>query len=367
LRIKENCRLFAIARRLVGLGAIAALGLAVPSTLLAQSSGLRFVSFGDSLSDVGTYSPFATTLFGGGLFTTNPGQIWTQMVAEHYGDGLTPAFEGGFGSPLVPAGGLGYAQGGSRVSLQPGIGHAPPGSPGADFAQATTVPVSMQVNEFLQTFGRFQSNQVVLINGGANDLLFNLESTLMTGSTPKPAQLLKGIAAVQKAAVDYGALVKKILNAGAKHVVVLNLADFSQSPEGLASLDNGKVLRPIIRAFNDTLVATLILNGSWNRIIYVDAFSFMDSVIENYQALGFTVSNTGTACNGEAEIEEAVGLGFPPDPEFADALFCSPVTYTVPEAPQTYIFADGLHPTTHYSELFAQFVEGKMAARGLQP
>jgi len=366
LTTTKSPRLSAIVR-LIGLSAIASLWVAAPSTLLAQSNGYRFVSFGDSLSDVGTYYPFAHTYFDGGLFTTNPSQIWTQMVAEHYGDDLTPAFEGGFGVPLVPTGGLGYAQGGSRVSMQPGIGHAPPGTPNADYAQATTVPVTVQVDDFLQYFGRFQSNQVVLINGGANDLLYNLEGALMTGTTPKSAQLLQDIAAVQKAAVDYGNLVKKILNAGAKHVVVLNLADFSQSPEGLASLDQGKVLRPIIRAFNDTLAATLILNGSWNRIIYVDAFSFMDSVLANYQALGFSVSNTGTACNGEAEIEEAVGLGFPPDPEFADALFCSPATYTVPEAPQTYMFADGLHPTTHYSELFAQFVEGKMAARGIVP
>ncbi len=367
MHIEQNFRLLAVARWFVGLGAIAAMGLASSTTLVAQSSELRFVSFGDSLSDVGTYSPFAKTYFGGGLFTTNPSDIWTQLVAKHYGDDLAPAFEGGFGVPLVARGGLGYAQGGSRVSMQPGIGHAPPGTPNADFAEATTIPVTQQVDEFLQTFGRFQSNQVVLINGGANDLLFNLESALMTGSAPKPAQLLQDIAAVQKAAVDYGKLVKTILNAGATHVVVLNLADFSRSPEGLASLDQGKVLRPIIQAFNDTLVATLVLNGSWNRIIYIDAFSFMDSAIANYQALGFTVSNTGTACNGAAEIAEAVDLGFPADPEFADALFCSPATYTVAEAPQTYMFADGLHPTTHYSELFAGYVEGKMAARGLVP
>jgi phospholipase/lecithinase/hemolysin len=172
---------------------------------------------------------------------------------------------------------------------------------------------------------------------------------------------------VQQSAIDYGNLVRKILNAGATHVVVLNLADFSRSPEGLATTQQGKVLRPIIQAFNDTLAATLILNGSWNRIIYIDAFSFMDSVLANYQALGFTVANTGVACNGEAQIEEAVGMGLPANPDFADALFCSPATYTVPEADETYVFADGLHPTTHYSQLFADYVEGKMAARGLKP
>jgi phospholipase/lecithinase/hemolysin len=365
LSTARNSRLFAKAC-LIGLSAIVVLGLGAPSRLGAQSSGYRFVSFGDSLSDVGTYSPLAK-VFGGGLFTTNPGQIWTQLVAAHYGDDLTPAFEGGFGVPLFPTGGMGYAQGGSRVSKQPGVGHAPAGTPNADFAEATTVPVSQQVSVFLQTNGRFQSNQVVLINAGANDLLFNLENLLLSGSAPNPLQLLRSVAAVQQSAIDYGNLIRKILNAGATHVVVLNLADFSRSPEGLISLDQGKVLRPIIQAFNDTLTATLVLNGSWNRIVYIDAFSFMDSAIANYQALGFAVSNTGTACNPEAEIEEAIELGLPDASAFNDALFCSPATLTVPEADQTYMFADALHPTTHYSALFAAFVEGKMAARGILP
>jgi phospholipase/lecithinase/hemolysin len=340
--------------------------LGLQPALSAQSSGYRFVSFGDSLSDVGTYSPFASQL-DGGRFTTNPGQIWTQLVAAHYGDDLTPAYEGGFGSPLVALGGLGYAQGGSRVSKQPGVGPAAPGTPDADFALATTVPVAQQVDEFIQTFGRFQPNHVVLINAGANDLLFNLEALLSSGGSPNALQLLKSVAAVQQSAIDYGNLVRKILNAGATHVVVLNLADFGRSPEGLTSSNQGKVLRTIVQGFNDTLAATLILNGSWNRIIYIDAFSFMDSVLANYQTLGFAVANTGVACNGEAQIEEAVGKGFPPDPDFADALFCSPATYTVPEADQTYVFADGLHPTTHYSQLFAEYVEARMAARGLKP
>ena len=39
---------------------------------------LQVVSFGDSLSDVGTYSPVITSSFGGGRFTTNPGEVWTQ-------------------------------------------------------------------------------------------------------------------------------------------------------------------------------------------------------------------------------------------------------------------------------------------------
>ena len=101
------------------------------------------MSFGDSLSDVGTYSPVIQSSFGGGRFTTNPGEVWTQKVAEYYGDTLTPAYLGGFGQPLVAAGGLGYAQGGSTSSVaQARAGRRITWPP-------TTVPVVTQVQNYL--------------------------------------------------------------------------------------------------------------------------------------------------------------------------------------------------------------------------
>lgn len=56
---------------------------------------LQIVSFGDSLSDVGTFAPLASAV-GGGRFTTNPGQVWTQLVAQYYGDTLRAAYTIGF-------------------------------------------------------------------------------------------------------------------------------------------------------------------------------------------------------------------------------------------------------------------------------
>ena len=74
------------------------------------------VSFGDSLSDVGTYAP-ATSLAGNGTmpyfagkFTTNDttpssvpgaalGKIWVENLAASLGLAVTPAETGGFGGP----------------------------------------------------------------------------------------------------------------------------------------------------------------------------------------------------------------------------------------------------------------------------
>jgi phospholipase/lecithinase/hemolysin len=51
--------------------------------------------------------------------------------------------------------------------------------------------------------------------------------------------------------------------------------------------------------------------------------------------------------------------------QFASSLFCSPQTYTVANADQTYMFADTVHPSTHMHALFAQYVEQTIAKSGL--
>src|ERR1700722_4759690 len=84
---------------------------------------LQVVSFGDSLSDVGTYAPVAAANFGGGRFTTNPGQIWTQNVAQYYGGTLTAANTGGFGIPLSAASGFGNSKGSATVTIHRGDSH----------------------------------------------------------------------------------------------------------------------------------------------------------------------------------------------------------------------------------------------------
>jgi phospholipase/lecithinase/hemolysin len=332
---------------------------------------LQVVSFGDSLSDVGTYAPFATANFGGGRFTTNPGQVWTQDVAQYYGDTLTAAATGGFGTPLTGAAGLGYAQGGARVSLQPGVGHATPGTPGADYSQATTVPVVDQVSSYINAHGAFNANQLVLINGGANDIFYNLTVAQTAAATYGPtspqaiAAATAAPTAISQAAIDLATVVGRVLQAGATHVVVAGVPDIGKTPQGLSSQDGGTTLTQVSQLFNLTLQGALAKAGLSSKVIYVDTFKWIDGVVANYQANGFSVSNTGTACNLSAMIAAATKAGQPNPTAFASSLFCSPQTYTVAGADQSYMFADTVHPTTHLYSLFAQYVEQSIALTGL--
>jgi phospholipase/lecithinase/hemolysin len=356
---------------IAALVAVFALGF-VPLHTAFGGAQFRVVAFGDSLLDAGTYSPFASKApFYGGVFTTNPGMNFppgpnfAQDIAKHYGDTLTPAFVGGFGSCLAANGGLDYAQGGSRVTMQPGIDFAP------DCAQATTVPVKDQVSSYLAAYGPFTPNQLVLINGGANDVFFQLAAAQTVGT---PTALIAALAAVAQSAVDLAEIVETVVVHGAAHVVVMNLPDIGKTPFSLASPDRGKLLTEVSELFDATLAFALQLQkrSFAGKVILIDAFNFVDRIIASPGTFGFRVSHTGTACNLLAQVNIAAttlcttnpGSLYCTNPSlFGSSLFCSPNTYTVPGADRTFMFADLVHPTTHLNELFALFVEQQIAAK----
>ncbi|MDR3098233.1 MAG: SGNH/GDSL hydrolase family protein, partial [Paraburkholderia sp.] len=294
---------------------------------------LQIVSFGDSLSDVGTYAPLASAV-GGGRFTTNPGQVWAQNVAQYYGDTLNAAFTIGFDHRLSAQGGLGYAEGGATVA-----------TPASQYDFLTDVignvemPVNQQVSSYLSTHGGFNANQLVLVWAGANDVL--------RAGTPPAANTT-----VQQAASALAQIVGQIVQGGATHVVVINVPNVGLAPKGLAAADGGANLTLLSQLFNTTLNAALQSNGLQGKVIEIDAYTWTTQAIANYKANGFTVSNTARACDPSKTPDDT-------------ALLCSPPTYVASDADQTYMFADDLHPTTHLHALFAQFVEQQIAKSGL--
>ncbi|WP_250477791.1 SGNH/GDSL hydrolase family protein [Caballeronia sp. INML1] len=305
------------------------------STSSAPAGGvkLQVVAFGDSLSDVGTYAPVASAV-GGGRFTTNPGQVWTQDVAQYYGDTLTAAFTIDLGHELKPQSGLGYAQGGSTVATP-----ADQNQFLTDVIGDVEMPVNQQISSYLSAHGSFNSGQLVLVWAGANDVL-------RAGSPPAAN------ATVQTAATTLAQLVAKIVQSGAAHVVVVNVPNIGVSPDGIKSSDGGGNLTQLSQLFNATLNAALQSNGLQGKVIVIDSYAWTTQTIGNYQANGFTVSNTGQACDASRTPHDT-------------SLLCSPATYVSSNADQTYMFADNLHPTTRMHLLFAQYVEQQLAASGL--
>jgi phospholipase/lecithinase/hemolysin len=148
-------------------------------------------------------------------------------------------------------------------------------------------------------------------------------------------------------------VIGQIVQNGATHVVVVNLPDIGVTPKGIAMADGGATLSQLSQLFNSTLTAALQANSLTGKVIQIDAYAWMNQILANHQSYGFTVSNTGTACNPKTTPNDS-------------ALMCSPTTYVTPNADQTYMFADDLHLTTRMHTLLAEFVEQQISASGLR-
>ncbi|MGK5046881.1 SGNH/GDSL hydrolase family protein [Janthinobacterium sp. GB4P2] len=168
------------------------------------------VSFGDSLSDVGSYAVGTVLAKGGGKFTINgdntkinpelTGKNWTEHLAAQFGlsvpcaaeTGLEGNAAQGLSVPRVKhAGCFGYAMGGSRVTNPVGPNNKATGSA----LGALTVPVVTQIaNHLAVSGGKFSGTEAVFVMAGGNDVLYQL-GALQAGAT----------AAGTKAGADAGA------------------------------------------------------------------------------------------------------------------------------------------------------------------
>ena len=161
----------------------------------SQTTKIQFgrqVSFGDSLSDVGTYAVGTVAALGGGKYTVNSipasQQNWTELMATSLGlpdpcpaeTGLNGEAAAGFSvAPVMHANCYGYGQGGSRVTDPNGIGSATLATNlgGSAVLGQLTVPVVTQINNFLTANGgTFNSNDIVFVLAGANDVFYQLEN-----------------------------------------------------------------------------------------------------------------------------------------------------------------------------------------------
>jgi outer membrane lipase/esterase len=298
----------------------------------AQQQFTRVVVFGDSLSDAGYYRPFlaslglpASVVATLGRFTTNPGPVFSEILTTYY-TGATPA-------PSNVTGGLIFAQGGARVALASPL--TPPGQ-----AQR---PVSTQVGEYLgANGGAADPNALYSVFAGANDIFVNLGAFSAGGITQ--AQLQTNVLAAATAEVQQ---IARLRAAGARYIIVSGLPDIGGTPQFAAAdaATRGAVTQ-LSAGYNTTLFSGLASAGI--RVIPIDSFTFFTELRNNAAAFGIT-NTTGLACGPFPPITTATTIS---------SQFCGPTNLVAANAATTYLFADGVHPTTVVQGLFAQFVEG---------
>jgi outer membrane lipase/esterase len=326
------------------------------------------VNFGDSLSDVGSYKVGTVATLGGGKYTVNgpDAKNWTEIVAQVYSlpapcaaqTGLDGLASQGLSVPVTNnASCFNYAQGGSRVTLQPGPGNKLLGGSNAVLGQLT-VPVKDQMLAHLTKMGgSYKGTELVTVMAGGNDLFIQSATITPTiaalvggGLAPAAAQekaVTAAVTAMGTAGAELAGYVKALVLAkGAKAVVVVNIPNVSKTPYALSKDAATQSLVDLMTTtFNDQLKKGLADTG----VVLADAYAESTSQANNPAPYG--LSNVkDRACGNNA-------LG-------GTALVCNSSNVITGDVSH-YQYADDVHPTPYGYGLLAKFVLSEMLKAGL--
>jgi outer membrane lipase/esterase len=349
------------------------------------------VSFGDSLSDVGTYKVGTIAAVGGGKWTVNGATAlnWTELVAASVGTGAPCAAQTGLltnipgltGAPVANhAECFNYAQGSARVSNPFGPNAA--ALQAAPFNQVNlglmAMPVATQMSTHLaKVGGSYSGRELVTVLAGGNDLFMHFNgianaaaggataagaaaaagwsqdvqaAVMAGGSAATNAAVNAAVAGMGQAGAELATLVKtQVLGKGARYVVVANLPDVAQTPFAM-SLDaqTRGLVNTMVTTFNGQLQAGL----AGTTVLYVDAYTQGHDQYANPARYGIT-NVTTPACSTTS----------PANPLAGSSITCTAAS-TIAGDTSGYLFADSVHPTPLGYQLQAAFVIAQMRAAG---
>lgn len=355
---------------------------APPAAQPSAHAGLfdNVVVFGDSLSDDGNLS-LALQLPQIVRFTTNPGQTGVEDVAGYFGIGMTPALAGGFNFAFGGAGILNNSPGTPSIVptlptqlgmyLQATSNKADPntlysvwGGANDVFYVATSAAAGATAQQLIQQTIAAQVQLAIANNVIPNDpaaiAAFTAQITpIVTQQVTAQVEAAAGVsslmnqaqvtATLQQAAATELGMIKQLGDAGARYVMVSNLPNIGLTPSGLAQGPAAAAqLTGLSIIYNNALNAGLANAGV--NIIPVNTFAVLNEIVADPSRYGFT-NVTQPACTGSSF--GCVPAGTPG----------AQSTYQ-PGTENTYLFADGVHPTTAAHAMLAQYAESIIVAPG---
>lgn len=286
----------------------AAATLAAASLLLAAcGSGsvvspltpTRFMAVGDGFIDLG---------HDGHRYTINDGSpLWTQQLAAHYGLTLTD----------VSAGGFSYARGNARIiEADPTGGGAP--------------SVAAQIGALLQRTPALEESDVILLSAGITDVVAAVQASGISPATTE---------AVKAAGTALGEQAQRLVNAGAKHVVVSGVYNLGLTPWARARGEaDAKAITQLSVAFNSAMLLS-IADPKWGRhILAVDPALFYNLVANAEQS--DIANKKDPVCTTP------------------DATTCTLATLVPGADPNTYLFADSLYLTPYANRMYGSDAYG---------
>ena len=280
----------------------------------------RFIAFGDANNDVGQ---------NGTRYTVNDGSVnnWTQQVAASYGLPLAP----------VSAGGLSYAVGNARVQAKPD----PTGN-------AATPTVTEQIGSFLAG-GSFGDNDVVFVSGGISDVIAQM-AAVQAGTQTEDGM----VAAARQAGEDLAAQVRRLMDAGAKHVVVTGTYDLSTTPWA-KTIGRESLLGNASSRFNEGLLVGIVDLGA--NVLYVDLAYYVNLYYGTPGSYSF--NNSSDAVCTSVDPANGIGIGAGQ----VNSALCTPATLLPGASQDAYVFADPVYLTPLAHRQFGYYAYDRLRAR----
>ena len=288
----------------------------------------RIVSFGDALSDVGQT---------GTRFTINdgsPNNIWAEQFAVKYGTTLK----------AVSDGGTGYARGNARVSASPDAA-----------GEVTTLTLKQQIDAFLSA-DSIREGDMLVVNGGISDVIAQMAA--VTAGTISPDDMVNNTTAAGR---EMGAQVRRLVDAGAKHVVVVGAYNLGRSPWAASIGQTNLLERASIvsgtqgQGFNNGLLSRISDLG--DHVRYIDAAFYFNLLINSPG--NYSLDNSVTPVCTSVDSGNGIGIGAG---QVSSAL-CTLNTLLPGANRDRYAFADPVYFTPVVNRLFGVYAYDQVRQR----
>jgi outer membrane lipase/esterase len=288
----------------------------------SQLAPTRVVAFGDAMGDLGQ---------NGRRYTVNDTSVsnWTQFVAQAFGLPLTAS----------AAGGKSYATGNARIT----------GKPDAAGNNATPT-VQEQIGTFLAS-GAPTAGDLVLFSAGTSDVIAQAQAVI-TGAQSRDQMLVN----LGQAGREMAAQVRRVVDAGATHVVVVGPYNLGRSAWAIET-NQVDLLQTASGRFSDQLLVSLVDLGS--KVLYVDAALYYNLVTANFTASAYTLTDaTHLVCT---TVDPGPGIGTGANQ--VNSNLCTPSTIQAGADYNKFLFADRVYPTPRGHQLFGDYAYGRIRER----
>jgi outer membrane lipase/esterase len=289
-------------------------------TVESQFGPTRTVAFGDGMADLGQ---------NGKRYTINDGSVgnWTEVVSLGFLQNISASVTGG----------LSYATGNARVVAKPDAA-----------GNSATPTVSEQIDTFLAGH-TLNTTDLVLVSAGVSDVIVQGKSVIDGTQTQAAAT-----AAVEQAGIDLANQVRRLVNAGANHVVVVGSYNLGRSIWAFET-NQANLLQTLSGRFNDQLLVTMVDLGA--SVLYVDS------------ALYFNLSTSSPASYGITDVTHPIctsvdaGVGIGTGTGQVNSNLCTGDTLLTGADRNTYMFADRIYPTPKGQQLFGDYAINRIRDR----